>query len=585
MVQLRRTAATAEVYDLECELISSGPGQGALPRPRDRRPGRRHLAARRRDGQPGRRDGVAGPGRPGPGRPRVRAHPGGRHRTGRRSGDRGRHRPGHHRGRGGRELRRAVGQGGRRPGRGQRAPALGRALLRGVRADRGCPYRPAHPAGPGRLHVLQGGGRRAGDRRDSSPRRSRGWRPTGCRTRSSSSSSTRTGTTSPSSWRAPLQRIPALHHTGIRKFYNGPESFTPDNQFIVGEAPELANFFVGAGFNSVGIASAGGAGRALAEWIVDGEPTVDLVAQDIRRFAPFNGNNQWLHDRVGEILGLHYEIPWPNRELVSARPFRRSPVYHLLEASGAQFGSKMGWERANVFAPPGPGAGPRLHVGPAGLAGLVGRRAASGPARRSTLFDETSFGKLLLSGRDAEPVLQRLCTADVAVPVGRAVYTGMLNRRGGYEADVTVTRLSHDRYLLVTGSASVLRDLAWIERHTSPDEHVAVVDVSSAYAVYGVMGPRSREAAAAADPGGPVRRGVPLRHQPGDRPRPLDGAGHPHHLCRRAGMGALRAHRVRRGRLRGPARGRRRRPADRGGLLRRSTRCAWTRATGPSAPT
>ena len=289
-----------------------------------------------------------------------------------------------------------------------------------------------------------------------------------------------------------LERIPALHHTGIRKFYNGPESFTPDNQFIVGEAPELANFFVGAGFNSVGIASAGGAGRALAEWIVAGEPTVDLVAQDIRRFAPFNGNNQWLHDRVGEILGLHYEIPWPNRELVSARPFRRSPVYDRLLASGAQFGSKMGWERANVFAPPGREAVlDYTWDRPDWLAWSADEQERTRTS--ATLFDETSFGKLLLTGRDAEPVLQRLCTADVAVPVGRAVYTGMLNSRGGYEADVTVTRLSHDRYLLVTGSASVLRDLAWIRRHTGPDEHLEVVDVSSAYAVYGVMGPRSRE--------------------------------------------------------------------------------------------
>jgi 4-methylaminobutanoate oxidase (formaldehyde-forming) len=289
-----------------------------------------------------------------------------------------------------------------------------------------------------------------------------------------------------------LERIPALHHTGIRKFYNGPESFTPDNQFIVGEAPELANFFVGAGFNSVGIASAGGAGRALAEWIVEGEPTVDLVAQDIRRFAPFNGNNQWLHDRVGEILGLHYGVPWPNRELVTSRPFRRSPVYHLLQAAGAQYGSKMGWERANVFAPAG--AEPVLDYTwdrPDWLTWSAGEQERTRTS--ATLFDETSFGKLLLTGRDAEQVLQRLCTADVGVPVGRAVYTGMLNSRGGYEADVTVTRLATDRYLLVTGSASVLRDLSWIQRHTAPDEHLAVVDVSSAYAVYGVMGPRSRE--------------------------------------------------------------------------------------------
>ena len=150
-----------------------------------------------------------------------------------------------------------------------------------------------------------------------------------------------------------LLRIPALDHTGIKKFYNGPESFTPDNQFILGEAPELANFFVAAGFNSVGIASAGGAGRALAEWIVAGTPTSDLTSVDIRRFAPFNGNVTWLHDRVAEILGLHYEIPWPNREMTTARPFRRSPVHHLLVAANANFGSRMGWERANFFAPAG----------------------------------------------------------------------------------------------------------------------------------------------------------------------------------------------------------------------------------------
>jgi 4-methylaminobutanoate oxidase (formaldehyde-forming) len=289
-----------------------------------------------------------------------------------------------------------------------------------------------------------------------------------------------------------LVRIPALHHTGIRKFYNGPESFTPDNQFIVGEAPELHNLFVGAGFNSVGIASAGGAGRALAEWIVQGEPTTDLAAVDIRRFAPFNGNNQWLHDRVGEILGLHYAIPWPNRELVSARPFRRSPVYHLLEAAGAQFGSKMGWERANVFAPAG--EEPRLAYTwdkPNWLPWSVGEQERTRTS--ATLFDETSFGKLLIIGAEAEALLQRLCTADVAVPVGRAVYTGMLNQRGGYEADVTVTRLAPDRYLLVTSSASVVRDRAWIERHIGREGRVTVVDVSSSYAVYGVMGPDSRD--------------------------------------------------------------------------------------------
>jgi 4-methylaminobutanoate oxidase (formaldehyde-forming) len=289
-----------------------------------------------------------------------------------------------------------------------------------------------------------------------------------------------------------LQRIPALHHTGIRKFYNGPESFTPDNQFILGEAPELGGFFVAAGFNSVGIATAGGAGRALAEWVVAGEPTSDVSAMDIRRFAPFNGNNRWLHDRVGEVLGLHYEVPWPGRELESARPFRRSPVHHLLEAHGACFGSKMGWERANVFAPPGV---PPVVEYAWGQPNWLPWSAAEQTAARSAVavFDQTSFGKIMVKGRDAEELLQWLCTADVAVEPGRVVYTGLLNHRGGYEADLTVTRVAHDEYLLVTGSASIVRDLAWLNAHIRPDAHVVAVDVTSSYAVFGVMGPRSRE--------------------------------------------------------------------------------------------
>jgi 4-methylaminobutanoate oxidase (formaldehyde-forming) len=289
-----------------------------------------------------------------------------------------------------------------------------------------------------------------------------------------------------------LGRLPVLHEVGIKQFYNGPESFTPDNQFIIGEAPEVAGFFVGAGFNSVGIASAGGAGRALAEWIVEGEPTSDLVAMDIRRFGSFHANNQWLRARVGEVLGLHYAIPWPNRELTTARPFRRSPVHHLLAERGAQFGSKFGWERPNVFAPKG--VAPELDytwAKPAWLSWSMEEQL--GTREGVALFDETSFGKLLVAGRDAEAVLQRLCTQDVAVEMGRTVYTGMLNSRGGYEADVTLTRLDRQRYLLVTSAASPVRDASWIERHTAASEHVLVTDVSSAYAVFGVMGPKARQ--------------------------------------------------------------------------------------------
>jgi heterotetrameric sarcosine oxidase gamma subunit len=288
-----------------------------------------------------------------------------------------------------------------------------------------------------------------------------------------------------------LVRVPALQHTGIKKFYNGPESFTPDNQFILGEAPEVKNFFVAAGFNSVGIASAGGVGQALAAWIVNGEATSDLVGVDIRRFAAFNGNNQWLHDRVGEVLGLHYAVPWPNRELETARPFRRSPAYQLLAEANAVFGSKMGWERANVFAPKG--VAPALDYSwgkPAWQEWCNTEQRATREA--VALFDQTSFGKLLIQGRDAESFLQWLCTADVAVEAGRAVYTGILNERGGYEADVTITRLSPDEFLLVTSAGSVVRDQDYLRKRVASDQRVTVTDVTGAYAVYGVMGPDSR---------------------------------------------------------------------------------------------
>ena len=293
-----------------------------------------------------------------------------------------------------------------------------------------------------------------------------------------------------------LLRIPALESTGIKKFYNGPESFTPDNQFVLGEAPECRNYFVGAGFNSVGIATAGGAGRALAEWIVEGAPTTDLTGVDIRRFAPFNGNNRWLHDRVAEVLGIHYEIPWPNREMKTARPFRRSPVHHLLAAAGANFGSRMGWERANFFAPTG--REPVIDYS-WGKPNWLEWSAAEQVSTRTgvTVFDQTSFSKYLLVGRDAEAALQWLCTADVGVEVGRSVYTGMLNARGTYESDVTVTRTAVDEYLIVSSAATTERDKdhirTQIREHLPADANVNLVDVTPAYAVFGVMGPKSRE--------------------------------------------------------------------------------------------
>jgi len=288
-----------------------------------------------------------------------------------------------------------------------------------------------------------------------------------------------------------LLRIPALEVTGIKKFYNGPESFTPDNQFVLGAAPEVENFYVGAGFNSVGIATAGGAGRALAEWIVNGAPTGDLTGVDIRRFAPFNGNNTWLHDRVAEVLGLHYEIPWPNREMTTARPFRRSPVHHLIETANANFGSRMGWERANFFAPSS--VEPAIEYSWGKPNWLPWSAAEQSNTRTNvTVFDQTSFSKYVLAGADAEATLQWLCTADVGVPVGRSVYTGMLNDRGTYESDVTVTRTGAEEFLIVSSAATTERDKDHIRKNLR-GANASLVDVTSAYAVFGVMGPNSRD--------------------------------------------------------------------------------------------
>ena len=289
-----------------------------------------------------------------------------------------------------------------------------------------------------------------------------------------------------------LVRLPALETAEVRTFLNGPESFTPDNYFILGEAPEVRRYYVGAGFCSGGIAAAGGAGKALAEWIVEDRAPMDLWPADVRRFAPLHGNRRFLRERVSEIVGVHYNIAFPNRELTSGRGLRRSPLHERLRERRACFGAKMGWERANWFAPQG--------VEPAAVYSF-GRQnwfpysAEEHRAAREAVavFDQTSFAKLRLEGADAEAVLQHLCANDVAVPPGRVVYTAMLNERGGFESDLTVTRLAADAYLIVTGSAQGPRDLDWIRRHLPAGARATVTDVTGASAVLGLMGPRSRE--------------------------------------------------------------------------------------------
>jgi 4-methylaminobutanoate oxidase (formaldehyde-forming) len=294
-----------------------------------------------------------------------------------------------------------------------------------------------------------------------------------------------------------IVRIPALAETGIRKFYNGPESFTPDNQFLLGQAPGVHGYFVGAGFNSVGIASAGGAGRALAEWIVEGEPTSDLVAVDVRRFAPFHGDEAWLRSRVAEILGLHYEVPWPLREPETGRPQRVSPLHDRLADRGAVFGSRMGWERPVVFRPTGAttagtATGTAYTWGrPDWLPWCVDEQRAT--RERVAVFDQTSFSLYDAAGPDALGCLQWICAADVDVPVGGCVYTPFLNARGTYEADLTVTRTGRDSFLLVSSSATTIRDLDWIDRHLADGSDVTVRDCTDDLSVIGVMGPRSRD--------------------------------------------------------------------------------------------
>ncbi|MDA7949353.1 MAG: FAD-dependent oxidoreductase [Hyphomicrobiaceae bacterium] len=289
-----------------------------------------------------------------------------------------------------------------------------------------------------------------------------------------------------------LIRVPQLETAEIKQFINGPESFTSDGYFILGEAPEVKNYFVCAGFNSMGIASAGGAGKALAEWMVEGEPTSDVWPVDIRRFGAHHGNDAWLEERVKETLGLHYVMPWPNKELVSGRPLRCSPVYEQLKVKGACFGTRMGWERPLWYARDG--QAPEMDYS-FGRQNWFDQSAAEHNAVREGvgLFDLSSFGKLLVQGRDAEAELQRLCANNIAVESGCCVYTGMLNARGGYESDLTVTRLSQDRFMLVTGSAQINRDLDWITRNLRADAHVTVTDITNSLAVFAVMGPKARD--------------------------------------------------------------------------------------------
>jgi glycine cleavage system aminomethyltransferase T len=292
-----------------------------------------------------------------------------------------------------------------------------------------------------------------------------------------------------------LHRIPGLKSAGFMKFVNGPESFTPDNNFLLGETAELRGLYVAAGFNSAGIACAGGAGKALAEWIVGGAMPYDLSAVDVRRFGPWANSRGFLRERVTESLGLHYEMAWPNREPETARGVRLSPLHDRMAARGACFGMKGGWERPNWFArfEPGCSATPETKYSFGRQNWFLNHAAEHRACREGVaLFDQTGFGKLMVRGADALARLQFLCANQIDVPVGRVVYTPMLNGRGGYESDLTVIRVAVDEFHLITGSAQATRDLAWIRLRLA-GYRAEVVDITASWSVIGVMGPLSRQ--------------------------------------------------------------------------------------------
>jgi 4-methylaminobutanoate oxidase (formaldehyde-forming) len=290
------------------------------------------------------------------------------------------------------------------------------------------------------------------------------------------------------------RRVPAMADAGIRQVINGPEAFTPDNEFILGPS-EVPGFWVAAGFSAHGIAGAGGMGRQVAHWIVDGEPEYDLWKMDLRRFGAQYRSRAYTLARSHENYATYYDIHYPSEERQSARPLRLSPTYERLAALGCAFGEKSGWERPNWFESNAAGGDPGLR--PRGWAGhhwspAIGAEALA-TRTAAALFDETSFAKIEVSGPSALAFLQRLCANDVGRAVGRVTYTSMLNRRGGIECDFTVTRLADDRFFIVTGTAFGNHDLGWIRSHAPADGSVQVTDVTSARACLGIWGPRARE--------------------------------------------------------------------------------------------
>jgi 4-methylaminobutanoate oxidase (formaldehyde-forming) len=287
-----------------------------------------------------------------------------------------------------------------------------------------------------------------------------------------------------------LGRMPAIAHTGIRTWFNGPESFTPDGRYMLGESPQIEQLFVAAGFNSIGIQSAGGVGKVMAQWLAQRRPPMDLWEVDVRRFAPFQNATDYLVERTSESLGLLYAMHWPHFQHASARDQKRSPVHDQLAARGACFGELAGWERPNWYAEPGEDPSYEYSFG---KQNWFSRTQIEHQAVRNSvaLFDQTSFAKYRVTGRDACAFLNRLSTANVDVPAGAVLYCQWLNPLGGIEADVTITRIAEQEYWVVSGAACATRDLHWMHQHVGARQ-VKITDITDRYAVFGIMGPQAR---------------------------------------------------------------------------------------------
>jgi len=288
-----------------------------------------------------------------------------------------------------------------------------------------------------------------------------------------------------------MARVPSMQDAGIQLFFNGPESFTPDHNYLMGEAPELENFYVAAGFNSLGILSAGGAGKVMADWIVDGHPPMDCFDTDIRRMSPFQNNKKFLVDRTVESLGMGYQYHWPFRQWETARGVKKLVLHEQVSRAGACFGESAGWERPNWYAPKG--VEPKYEYS-YGRQNWFDYTAEEHYAVRNNvgIFEQSSFHKILVQGREAERFMNQICTNNVSVPIGRSVYTQWLNDRGTIEADLTVTRLQEDCYMVVTAAFTHTHVIYWLKQHIGTDEFVVVTDVTTTMGMLNIQGPNSR---------------------------------------------------------------------------------------------